>query len=469
MENTKKYNLTEGGILNKLLVISLPIMAMQFVQMTYNLTDMFWLGKVSSDAVAASGTAGMYLWLSMGFLMFGRMGAEIGVSQNMGKGDTAAAMGFSQNSLFISLVSGIVFGGVLIIFNRPLIGFFNIQEAAVASSASIYLVIVGAGIPATYISAAVSGSFGGSGNSRTPFYINAIGLLVNMILDPILILTLDMGIQGAAIATVTAQILVCALSLLALKRSRARPFPDFKVFIKPHLETIKRIFKWSVPICVESMLFCFLSMIISRFVAAWGADAIAAQKVGSQIESLSWLIGGGFASAVTAFIGQNYGAGKWARIHRGFRVSAVIMVIWGVVITAVIFLGARVFSSAFLTDPDIIDISVKYLRILSTCQLIYCLEVIAAGAFRGIGKTMPPSLATTTGNALRIPIVYFLSKTSLGLDGIWWGIAIGSILRSLLLFLWYVLHAKGQPREDIAASGLSPEENPALEQPGVEP
>lgn len=464
MEKTKAYNLTEGGILNKLLVIALPIMAMQLVQMAYNLTDMFWLGMVGSGAVAASGSAGMYLWLSMGFLMFGRMGAEIGVSQNIGGGNEDAAKTFSQNALFLALASGVVFGGVLVIFNGPLIGFFNIQEREVADSAASYLAITGIGIPATYISAAVGGSFSGAGNSRMPFYINSIGLVVNIILDPVLIFSLDMGIEGAAIATITAQIIVCVLSVLALKKSRARPFAEFKLIVRPHWDTVKRILKWSVPICVETMLFCFLSMIISRFVAAWGADAIAAQRVGGQIESLSWLIGGGFASALTAYIGQNYGAGKWGRIHRGFRVSALIMICWGALITAIIFFGARPLSSIFLTDPDIIDISTGYLRILSVCQLMYCLEVIAAGAFRGIGKTLPPSFATAAGNLIRIPIVYLLSQGPLGLNGIWWGVTIGAILRSTLLFGWYMLYAKKQPREDIEIPALDAK----AEEPGWE-
>lgn len=452
MENRKTYDLTQGSILNKLLLIALPVMGTQFIQMAYNLTDMFWLGRVSSDAVAASGSAGMYLWLSMGLMMVGRVGAEIGVSQNIGKGDLKTARAFSQTALLLAAVLGVLYGGVLIAFSGPLIGFFNIQEAAVAKDAAIYLSIVGAAMPMTYITSTLGGSFSGSGNSRIPFYINAVGLVFNIILDPILITYMEMGIAGAAIATAISQTVVCVLFLIAIKKSRGRPFEEYKFLPRLERRIVAQIFKWSIPVGLETTLFCFLTMVISRFVAAFGSDALAIQRVGSQIESLSWLIGGGFATAVTSYIGQNYGAGKWSRIHRGMHLSAWIMSAWGVFVTVVLVFGARFLVSVFLTGEDIISGGVTYLRILSTCQFIYCLEALAAGAFRGLGKTLPPSLATAVGNTIRIPIVYGLSKTALGINGIWWGVALGAILRSLILIIWYVVDSRKQPREDIPAA-----------------
>ena len=456
MENSRKYNLTEGSIISKILLISLPVMATQFVQMAYNLTDMFWLGRLSSDAVAASGSAGMYMWLAMGPMMIARMGAQIGVSQSTGMGNTEAAHRFSKNALFIAILVGVIFGGAMVVFNGPLIGFFNIQESHVARDASGYLAIIGLGVPLTYMSAAVAGIFNGAGNSRLPFVINTIGLVANMILDPVMIFTFDWGIIGAAIATITGQAIVCVLSLLALKFARSRPFDKFKLLVKPSREPVRKIIKWGIPLCVESMLFCFLSMIISRFVSEWGADVIAAHKVGNQIDSMSWLISGGFAMALTTYTGQNFGAGKWSRIHRGFKVSALIMIGWGIVVTAVCYFGARPLATIFLDDPDVIAVCTRLLRIFALSSIAYCLEVIAAGAFRGVGKTLPPSLAATTVNAIRIPAIYLMSQSALGLDGIWIGVTLFSVIRSLAILIWYLLYARKQPKEDVAvAEGIS--------------
>ncbi|GHT53225.1 hypothetical protein FACS1894106_3810 [Spirochaetia bacterium] len=165
-----KYNLTEGGILGKLLLVALPIMGSQFMQMAYNLIDMFWLGKVGSDAVASSGAAGMYMWLSFGFMAIGMMGASIGVSQSLGGKDTPAALGFSQNALLIAIVLGLLYGLVMLFFSRELAGFFNFKEANVAADAAAYLKIVALSIPATFVSSVIVGTFNASGNSRPPLY-----------------------------------------------------------------------------------------------------------------------------------------------------------------------------------------------------------------------------------------------------------------------------------------------------------
>jgi len=105
--STDKYNLVEGSIVNKLFFVAAPIVITQLFQMAYNLTDMFWLGRLSSDAVAASGTAGLFIWLSYAFFLFGRMGAEIGVSQNLGRGDKETARRFAQNAVIIGVALGI--------------------------------------------------------------------------------------------------------------------------------------------------------------------------------------------------------------------------------------------------------------------------------------------------------------------------------------------------------------------------
>lgn len=211
-----KFNLTEGGILSKLLLVSLPIMGTQVVQMTYNLTDMFWLGRVGANAVAASGTVGMYIWLSNAFMIFGKTGGEIGVAQNLGRDDMSSAKKYAQSSFTISVILGLLFGLVLMLGSDILVGFFNIQETDVISQAKSYLFIVSIGIPFTFVTSAVTGIFNGSGNSGTPFIINAVGLVINMILDPVLIFTFDMGIEGAAIATIIAQVVAGILSVLAL-------------------------------------------------------------------------------------------------------------------------------------------------------------------------------------------------------------------------------------------------------------
>jgi len=447
----KKYDLTTGNILSKLLVIALPIMGNQLFQMLYNLTDMFFVGRLSSDAVAASGAAGMYLWLSVAFFLVGRMGGEIGVSQSFGRKDLKSAKAFAKNAIFISVVLSVIFAIAIIIFRYPLIEFLGIQETPVITAGAEYLAIVALGLPATFLGAAFQGAFTGAGNSKLPFYFTAAGVILNVILNPILIFALDWGLNGAAIATIVAQWAGAFLFIWAFKHHKDRPFKDFsyRSVFKPSWKYLEPIFRWSIPISMESLLFTFLSMFITRFVASFGSDALAAQRIGTQIESLSWLIGGGYASALTSFMGQNYGAQKWGRIRKGYSISFMVLSIWGVVTTLIVFFFARPLMAVFIQDANVIDIGVGYLRIVAFIQLFTCWEALAAGAFRGIGKTLPPSITSISGNVLRVFFAWYLSTTSLGLDGIWIGMCLGNVIRGIGVLVWYSMENKKQPKEDV--------------------
>lgn len=424
--------------MHKLLLVALPIIGTQFILMSYNLTDMFLLGRVGSDAVAASGSAGMFLWLSNGFMLLGRMGAEIGVAQNFGRGDLRTARRFSQNAFLLAFALGLCYALVCFFFNRQLIGFFNIRETHVARDAANYLRVVSLGIPATFLSAAIVGIFNGSGNSRAPFFINTTGLVLNVILDPIFIFLLGLGVTGAAIATAIAQNVVCVLSLLALTRKADRPFFRIRLLARPEAARIAQILRWSVPIGVESILFTAFSMFISRFVAEFGAHAIAIYRVGSQIESLCWLTCVGFSTATTAFVGQNFGAGRWDRIRACVRVALFTVCSWGVFVTILLVVAGKALFGIFLRERELVESGAAFLRILAFCQIFGCLEAVAGGTFRGLGKTQPPSIVSVTSNGLRVPLSFALSRSGLGLSGLWIGMTVGAICRGLVLFLWFI-------------------------------
>jgi putative MATE family efflux protein len=448
-----RHDLTRGGILKKLLQVAIPIMGTQLMQMAYNLTDMFWLGRTEQSvaAVAASGLAGMYLWLGMAFLFIGRTGSEIGTSQNLGRGDIESAQGYARDSVRLSLILGIIYGLILLIMAGPLISLLQVREQNVFESACDYLRIVSVGIPITYVSAAITGVFNGAGNSRLSFWANAIGLLVNMLLDPLMILVWGWGVKGAAIATVIAQTTVCILFVLFVKIHPHRPFEHFRIFGKIDYSRFNQIMSWSLPIVFESGAFTLLAMVVTGMASAWyGETAVAVQRVGSQIESLSWLIGGGFSSAVTAFVGQNYGARKWSRIRRGYQISIFALLAWEALVTLLLIFCGRYFFALFLQEPpEILDMGTTYLRILSGCQLFMALEGACAGTFRGMGRTLPPSLCSIATSLLRPALCWWMAQW-MGMNGLWMGITVSAVLRGLLIFIWFTLYQRQIPKTDEA-------------------
>ena len=438
--DSKKYDLTNGSILNKLLLISLPIMGTNVMQMSYNLTDLFWLGRLgneASGAVAAAAVAGVFVWISAAFLVMGRTGAQIGVSQGAGRSDTEWTKSFAASAFQFAAVMGTAVAFIFILNNQYLIGFFNLEDVHVVSNARVYLVITSIGLPLMFVSAVATGVFNGSGNSRIPFIINGIGFLINMILDPLLIFRMQMGVTGAAIATVIANSIVCIISLLAIKRSRQRPFEDFRFFIKPDPEKLKQILKWGTPTMLENLFFGLLIMINSRIVAQWGPSAVAASRIGSQIDSLTWLVAGGYSVALTSFVGQNFGANKPERIESGYKISTAAMFIWGAFVSCVLYFLGGTIGRMLVPDEETVVRVISYARCYAIIQIPVCLEYVAAGCFRGKGRTGPPSVCSIIGNTLRIPLALILSRTSLGLTGAFLGLSVGVLFRSLPLCIWY--------------------------------
>lgn len=427
-------------------------MGTQLMQMAYNLTDMFWLGRTEESvvAVAASGLAGMYLWLSMALLMIGRMGSEIGTSQNLGSGNVETSQGYAQDSTRIAIILGAFYGLVLLVMAEPLISLLRVSEQNVFDNTCGYLRIVGLGIPLTYVSAAITGVFNGAGNSRLSFWANAVGLLVNMVLDPLMILVWGWEVKGAAIATVIAQATVCVLFVWFIKRHPQRPFEHFRIIGRLDMTRVRQIMRWSLPVALESGAFTALAMVVTSMISAWyGETAVAVQRVGSQIESLSWLIGGGFSSAVTAFVGQNYGARKWERIRRSYQISLVSLLVWEGLVTLFLIFGGRFFFSLFLQEPaEILDMGTTYLRILAGCQLFMALEGACAGTFRGMGQTLQPSLCSIASNLIR-PVLCWWMAQWMGLNGLWMGITVSAMLRGIMMFIWFTLYKRQIPRVDI--------------------
>ena len=454
----KNFDLTEGPIVSRLLLVALPIMGTQLFQMLYNLIDMFLVARISSDAVAATGSAWMFTWFSGAFMVVGSMGAEIGVSQQLGKKNPTLARIYSQNAVLIAGALGLLVGAAMFFFSEPFIRFLQVQEENVIRYASGYLSILALGMPLNFIAMALIGTFNGAGNARFGFLVKSLGLLVNVILSPLFIFTFSWGIAGAAWATALSQSLVGIVLLLAMKFERVRPFEGFAYadMLKSHGQTRRQIFKWTLPIWLESVIFPFFTMFIARFVSSFGADAIAAQRIGTQIEALSWMVGGGFAAALTSYVGQNFGAHQWGRIHRGFKAAFWMMFIYGLAITALLYFGAKTLFLLFIDDPVIVAIGVDLLRIYAKVQLVECLGSLGIGAFRGFGKTKPASWINSTFNIARVPLAYLMSQTDLGLNGIWWAIVICNSLRGLILLVWYGLFIRNAPKKDIVLPTKQP-------------
>ncbi|MFQ7518877.1 MATE family efflux transporter [Intestinibacter sp.] len=444
----KKIDLTEGGIVEKLVKIAIPIMATSFIQIAYNLIDMMWVGKNGSNSVAAVGTAGFYPWLAMAFVMFSKIGGEVKVAQSMGEKNTKEVKSYIKSSIELNVFLSITYTLVLILFNKQLIDIFNLGDLEVITMSRQYLVILAIGMIFYFINPVFTSIFIGLGNSSIPFRINTIGLIANIILDPLLIFGFGpidaLGTNGAGIATITAQIIVTCVFVGYIIKNKIEYF-KVKYFRNIELEYFKTLYKLGLPVAIQNALFTLISMAMGVIVASFGPVAVAVQKVGSQIESISWMSADGFASALSTFTGQNYGAYKFDRINKGSKIGLIGALIWGSITTLVlVFLGDIIFR-AFINEPDAIIKGVDYLKILGYSQLFMCIEITITGILKGLGRTYIPSVTSIVLNLARIPMAIVLSKPDiLGINGIWWSISISSIFKGIILLSIFVILNKSK-------------------------
>ena len=438
----QKVDLLNGRIVPSLMRLSLPIMGTSLVQMAYNLTDMIWIGRLSADAVAAVGAAGMYLWVSQGLATIPRLGSQVKAAQAIGAGDVQRAAGYAQATFHIGAVLMALFTAVCLVFNGPLVGFFKLNSPAVSADARSYLVIVALGFVFTFTSQIFTGLFTAMGASTTVLRSTSVGLIANAVLDPLLIFGPGpfpaLGVAGAALATVLAQGCVCAMFLLARRQDNFL-FPHVHLLQKSRAAAWRDVARIGLPVALQSLFFSSLSMIIARLIAGWGDGAIAAQKVGTQIESISYTTAEGFGTAVNAFIAQNFGAGKPDRIRKGYWTAIGIMVVWSLFTSVMLVVFPAPLFRIFITDESILPMGVSYLRIMGYSQLLMCIEITSSGAFQGLGRPIPPTVTGIIGNLARIPMAIVLSATVLGLDGVWWSITISSCAKGIVVFTWFVV------------------------------
>ncbi|MEF2824231.1 MAG: MATE family efflux transporter [Peptococcaceae bacterium] len=437
---SKNVNLLDGSIIGSMSRLAFPIMGASLIQMGYNLVDMIWIGRLGSGAVAAVGAAGMFLWMANGVTTVPRIGGQVSVGQKLGAGQQKEAAEYASCALRMGLFLGIIYGLICALFNKPLISFFKLNSPEVIAEARWYLVIAGGLLIFFFLDQVIGGILAAMGNTVTTFRVTTVGLVINLVLDPVLIFGLGpfprLEVIGAALATVFAQMIVFLLYLKAIWNEPVI-FRNLRLLRRSNRVHLNEIVKIGLPSALQDVLFSAISMVIARFVAGYGDAAVAVQKVGGQIESISWMMGGGFAMAVNSFVAQNYGAGKIERVRKGFRTAIMIMGIWGLFNTFLLMTFPKFFFSIFISEPDVIPMGVDYLRIIGISEVFICLEGAATGAFQGLGKTVPPSIVGITFNALRIPAALLLSHTALGLNGIWWVLTVSCIFKGTILPLWY--------------------------------
>ena len=423
----KKIDLTKGNVMKVLLALALPIMGSSLLQFTYNLVDMLWVGRLGSDAVASIGSSSFFISLGYAINALIMVGTGIKVSHCMGKADHVAMKEYIHTGVLLTAFTGLIYMSILIIFGKGLIGFLNLKDQKIVREAYLYLAFSGPMIFFAFFNNLLTRIFASLGNSKTAFKVNTVGVIANVILDPLFIYGMKWGVVGAAIATLVANIL---MFLLYLRKSKGEI--DFRFNKKIDLSKIKEITILGSPIAFQRILFTLINILLAKMIATFGADAVAAQKIGLQIESITYMVTGGLNGAVASFVGQNYGARKYDRMRKGYLTALAIGSIYAALSAVIFLVFPEQLTSWFVDKGMTIAIASSYLKIIAYSQIFNAMEMVTNGFLTGIGKPKIPAIVSILFTALRLPIAYICVRY-LGLEGIWWSITLSTILKGSVL------------------------------------
>ena len=436
----REVNLLKGDIFSALLKMALPLMGTAFVQMAYSLVDLMWLGRLSTGAVAAVGTCSFLVWIAQSITLIAKTGISVGLSQAYGRGDSKSAKEVWVSGFILNLIFCLSLTILYISMRNKIIGIYNL-DSEVHKMAADYLLIVSAGLIFTFLNPVLSAAFFSKGNSITPFKISIISLFINLILDPFLIFGLSifpkLGIRGAALATVFAQMISTLLYLYVGYKDR-EIFVRTNYFTIPQKEYFKSILSLGFPASLQSLIHAMVGMVLNKYIASFGALYIAVYSIGSQIESISWMTADGFSVAFSAFFGQNFGAKNYERLHNGRREAMKIVNIIGISTSLLLFFFAKNLFTFFIPrDPEAIIKGIDYLKIVSISQYFMALEIGTTGMLNGLGLTKYPAINAMILNISRIPLAFILMPI-FAANGIWIAMSLSSVLKGIFLSLIYL-------------------------------
>lgn len=432
----RKINLLEGPILKKIILLSAPLMATAFIQTTYNLVDMAWLGRLGEGAVAAVGAGGIYSWLAASIATIARVGTNVYTSQYYGSNNKVKLNNVIKNGLLLVIILSLIYTVIVQIFANGLIGFYNLREE-VTSMGVVYLRFVALGYIVQFINPVLSAIYNSTGQSVKPFLNNSVGLIINLVLDPLLIfgpgIFPEMGILGAALATVIAQVVVTLLFIIDIIKNKNEIYDAMKDGILKFVELIK-IFKMGFPAGIQSALQASIALVLNRFMSEYGSMPLAVYTIGTNIESISWVSAEGLQGGIVAFVGQNYGARKKDRLKEIINKSLRLVFIIGLITTSILIIFRYQLYQVFMPGQrEAILVGANLMIIAGISQSFMCMEIGCSGVFQGLGLTKIPSMISIIFNLVRIPLSLILMPYY-GYYGIWIAVSISCILKGTISF-----------------------------------
>lgn len=447
MKDAQKGDLTTGSITRNILLFALPLMCGNLLQQMYNIADTWVVGRfLGADALAAVGSSYTLMVFLTSVILGLCMGSGAAVSMDYGSG-RADEM---RRSIFLSFVLisalSLLLNVLVYVFIDPILALLRVPTDVVPLMKT-YLLIIFAGIVATFLYNYCASVLRAIGNAVVPLLFLAVSAVLNVALDLCFVIVLRLGVGGAAFATVLAQF-VSGIGILLYILLR---FPDLrpkKDDCRCSRKALGRILNLSLMTCLQQSIMNFGILMIQGLVNSFGTVIMAAFAAAVKIDSFAYMPVQDFGNAFSTFVAQNFGAGKSDRIRRGMRSACCTSAVFSLLISLLVVLFAKPLMSIFI-DPSetaIIAAGVTYLRIEGACYLGIGILFLLYGYYRAVNKPLMSVILTVASLGTRVALAYALAPLpAVGVIGIWAAIPIGWALADAI-GIGYYAYLRAAPR-----------------------
>lgn len=401
-----------GGLLRKIIVFSLPLVASGILQQSFSAIDVVVVGRYCShQAMAAVGGNGVIINIIINLFIGVSIGANVVVANYIGRDNREGIRKAISTAGAFALLSGVILSVIGLLVARPILEWMN-TPADVIELAAEYLGIFFLGMPFLMIYNFGAAILRSVGDTKRPFYSLVAAGILNTVLNIILVAAFDMGVAGVAIATVAGFALNAGLIVYWLMAEeeplRLRPRQ-----LHIHRAEIRKMLQIGIPAGLQGMVFSISNIFIVAAINTYGSAAIAGSAAALNFELYCYFIMVAFCQAAVAFISQNYGAGKFDRCRRAYIYCMIMSVVSVGVANIVIALNGEWFISLFSTQPDVIHYGVLRLEYVLAFQFAASSYEISGSALRGLGYSMTPTLLVIFGTCvIRLIWVYYVTTQS---------------------------------------------------------
>lgn len=397
MAAEQKNGITEGIIWKQILIFFFPILFGTFFQQLYNAADAVIVGRfVGKEALSAvGGSTGTIIQLLVGFFTGLSGGATVVISQYYGAKSGEMVSRAVHTAIAFCLAGGMLLT-VMGFLGAPKVLEWMNTPADVMDSAILYIRIYFLGITGSLIYNIEAGILRAVGDSRKPLYFLIAGCLINIVLDVIFVVVMNMGVGGAALATIISQAISAVFVTFVLMKTKDMYRLELKM-IRLDMQMLGRIIQIGFPSGLQSVMYSLSNMIIQTSMNSLGTDTVAAFTAYGKIDSMFWMMQGAFGISITTFTGQNFGAQKMDRVRKGVGQCMVMCTAATIVMSTILYHTGIYCFRLFTGDEAVIGIGMQILKFLVPFYIAYITIEILSGALRGIGDCWVPTLISLLG------------------------------------------------------------------------